>query len=544
MIHGSCTRVKTSGTSRSGPSAMTSNQPLSQEVDDLDEVASGPVPVNSVSVDHRRRWASWSMSTSDVIVVGLLGFTFLIIDLHPMFYSDIWGHLKYGQWIWSHGRLPDREPFTPFADQRARYVNFQWLCQALFYLLYHAGETVAGGDEIRRTEGGVEWLRAFHAGVEVCRFVLLLVAFRRRSGSAPLACAWLALSVLLAGHGHLAIVRPQIIGEALFAGLLLALSRPVLSRFAVVVVPLTMVVWANTHGSFTIGLALLGLCLAGRAIDAWIASKRGLRAAWTDPQVRRCLGVFVASVVAIAILNPHGPWLYWYTLKLARHPNIATMIEWSPLGFDLRSGWHWNYAGLGRAGRRNPGRQSQVVPGERLLAPLRLRTTALISTAHDGLVDDGRALGPDTALRGDRRPDPRRATPARARAQRAQDADRAPAPDRDGPPLGPRPLAGQRPSGSPGELGLQRHALAGRRRAPGDGGTEGELVARAGPRSDGILPRRPDSSGAIFSSELLGDYLLWGLAPKTPIIVYSHAHLFTPAYWLHFRMTKAGMTGY
>ena len=237
--------------------------------------------------DERQRHFGWRLRTSDIVVVGLLGFTFLMIDLHPMYHSDVWGHLKYGKWILSHGRLPDHEPFTPFADQRTPYVNFQWLSQSLFYLLYHAGEIVAGGDEIRRTEGGVEWLRAFHAAVEVCRFILLLVAFRRRGGSAPLACAWLALSVLLAGHGHLAILRPQIIGEAFFAGLLLALSRPILSPRAVVVVTLIMVLWANAHGSFTIGLVLLGLCLAGRAVDVWIASKWDPRAAWTDLAPRK-----------------------------------------------------------------------------------------------------------------------------------------------------------------------------------------------------------------------------------------------------------------
>lgn len=312
---------------------MDGNEPLSPPVPVLpdDGGIQSDAETAPLTGDERQRHSGWRLRTSDIVVMGLLGFTFLMIDLHPMYHSDVWGHLKYGKWILSHGRLPDHEPFTPFADQRTPYVNFQWLSQSLFYLLYHAGEIVAGGDEIRRTEGGVEWLRAFHAAVEVCRFILLLVAFRRRGGSAPLACAWLALSVLLAGHGHLAILRPQIIGEAFFAGLLLALSRRILSPRAVVVVTLSMVLWANAHGSFTIGLVLLGLCLAGRAVDVWIASKWDPRAAWTDPQVRRLLIALGASVVAIAILNPHGPSLYWQTLKLARHPNIATMVEWGPL---------------------------------------------------------------------------------------------------------------------------------------------------------------------------------------------------------------------
>jgi hypothetical protein len=543
MTQGPCTLVSASCSSRSARSAMTSSQPLSQSADDLDEVAGGPAREKSVSVDHGRRWSSWSILTSDVIVVGLLGFTFLIIDLHPMFYSDIWGHLKYGEWIWAHGCLPDREPFTPFADQRALYVNFQWLCQALFYLLYHAGEMVAGGDAIRRTEGGVEWLRAFHAGVEVCRFVLLLVAFRRRSGSAPLACAWLALSVLLAGHGHLAILRPQIIGEALFAGLLLALSRPVLSRRAVVGVPLMMVVWANTHGSFTIGLALLGLFMAGRAIDAWFASNGGARAVWTDPRVRRCFTVLVASVVAIAILNPHGPWLYWYTLKLARHPNIATMIEWSPLGFDLRSGWHWNYLGLVAlavgiqvVNRKwfaasdylllfafgvPPLFQQRMMVWWMMVAPWVLIPHFAASVAR---------------IRGER---PRRVREPSARKtlialQLLIVTALLSAPVRWLVNGHPESLENSAYNATPWQVVAELRATTEQK------GKWLPELAR------GLTEYYPDGrfQGAIFSSELLGDYLLWGLATQTPIIVYSHAHLFAPAYWLHFRMTKAGMTGY
>jgi hypothetical protein len=534
MTHGPSTRLA---------SAMTSNKRLSQEADDPDEVAGGRALEKSLSVDRRRRWSSWSMRTSGVIVVGLLGFTFLIIDLHPMFYSDVWGHLRYGEWIWSHRRLPAREPFTPFADQHLPYMNFQWLCQALFYLLYHAGELVAGGDEIRRTEGGVEWLRAFHASVEVCRFALLLVAFRRRSGSAALACGWLALSVVLAGHGHLAILRPQIIGEALFAGLLLALSAPVLSRRAAVVVPLTMVVWANTHGSFTIGLALLGLCLAGRVIDAWTGSNGGARSAWTDPQVRRCFTVLVASVLAIAILNPHGPWLYWHTLKLARHPNIATMIEWSPLGFDLRSGWHWNYLGLVAlaVGIQAVNRKWFPASDYVLLFAFGLPPLFQQRMMVWWMMVAPWVLIPHVAtivgrIRGER--------PQRVREPSLRKTLIAlqilivtallSAPVRWLVNGRPEALENSAYNATPWQVVAELRATKEKR------GKWLPQLAR------GLKEYYPQGSigGAIFSSELLGDYLLWGLAPQTPINAYSHAHLFTPEYWLHFRMTKAGMPGY
>jgi len=161
----------------------------------------------------RRAHVRFGLRSNEVVAVAILGFAFLIIDLHPMYYSDIWGHLKYGQWIVEHKWLPDREPFTPFSDQRQPFVNFYWLSQLLFYLVYHAGERAAGGDAIRRTEGGVEFLRALHAAVAVGQFLVLLAAFRLRSGSRAIACAGLAVCVILSSQGHLSVLRPQILGE-------------------------------------------------------------------------------------------------------------------------------------------------------------------------------------------------------------------------------------------------------------------------------------------------------------------------------------------
>src|SRR5262249_59293568 len=103
-------------------------------------------------------------------------------------------------------------------------------------------------------------------------------------------------------------------------------------------------VWANPPGSFTIGLLLLGLCLAGRIVEANAAARswNALRV-WGDVQTRRLVLVLAVSVAAIAVLNPHGPWLFLHVVQLARHPNIATFQEWQPLQFSLSYGDHTGY---------------------------------------------------------------------------------------------------------------------------------------------------------------------------------------------------------
>src|SRR5438105_2431036 len=72
--------------------------------------------------------APYYLQTSHVVAALFIMGIFLFYALfRPLWHSDFWGHLKFGQWIVEHGRLPDREPFSPFSDSSAPYVNFQWL---------------------------------------------------------------------------------------------------------------------------------------------------------------------------------------------------------------------------------------------------------------------------------------------------------------------------------------------------------------------------------------------------------------------------------
>ena len=96
--------------------------------------------------------------------------------------------------------------------------------------------------------------------------------------------------------------------------------------------PVLFVVWANSHGSFIIGLGFLAIVLLGRVIEAARASERGvLRSVWRDAQVRR-LSLTLVLCGAAACINPHGPMLFAYTMNMAHHPAVAMIAEWQPLG--------------------------------------------------------------------------------------------------------------------------------------------------------------------------------------------------------------------
>src|SRR5262249_18066155 len=128
--------------------------------------------------------------------------------------------------------------------------------------------------------------------------------------------------------------RPQVLGELFLACVLLAVSRPVLSRRALVLLPVVLALWANSHGSFLLGLAVLAGCLLGEAARAAVAV-RSLRpgALLRESQVRRLSLALAASAAAVALCNPHGPFIYSITWEMGRHPNVILMDEWQPLSW-------------------------------------------------------------------------------------------------------------------------------------------------------------------------------------------------------------------
>src|SRR5262249_53371932 len=195
--------------------------------------------------------------------------------------TDVWGHLRFGEYIVQNHALPKHETFSgDFADQQAEYVNFQWLAQAGGYLLFDLGRHLAGGNADAQLGGGALMLSLAHATILTLRLALLLAAFRRFTHSIAWALAGVVLVTGMAAFNHLWILRPQVLGELAFAALLLALSRPVLSRRALVGVPLVMVFWANAHGSFPIGFVLLGTFLVGRILlAAWNVERNKPRSA-------------------------------------------------------------------------------------------------------------------------------------------------------------------------------------------------------------------------------------------------------------------------
>ncbi len=467
---------------------------------------------------------SWiALRGSQVGALLLLVLVFVLASVPPLWHTDVWAHLKYGEWIAVHRQLPAHEPFCPFADSAAKWSPYCWLTQVGLYLAFHAGELIAGGSALTRTEGGVEALKATHALLVVGRFALLLVAFKRRSGSLGIASACLAVLVLLS-LGSIALLRPQVVGELLFSGLLLLLSGP--AERSLLLAPGLVALWANAHGSYPLGFALLGAALVAACIEKDRAA------------ARRAAIALALSVAAVAVFNPSGPRIFLETVELARNPNMATTREWSPLAFSLSWGWHVHYlvsvallaAVLGVSPRRPsalealllllgvaPLVQQRWLVWWFLVVPwIAARHVSLIVAARGG-VRQGEANLRKTVIA---------ATVVFAGLLLTGPA---------------RWLASGHPeslersvfAGTPWREAL---AIVSPREAPGEVAALGSEIAGRYPGGRFV--------GTVFTSEMSGDYLLWALPAAYPVTAYSHVHAFSPTYWQAWRAAKQCRPGW
>jgi hypothetical protein len=230
--------------------------------------------------------------------------------------ADLWGHVRYGQDVLASGALPRTATYT-YTSVGHPWVNHENLAE----LCFGAISAVAGGPGLLVFKCllglGLLWLVARAA---------------RRQGAAlvTLATVLVLVSINLTADWT---VRPQLFSFAFF-GLMICLldqafagwptKQPKLRWLGLM--PPLIALWANSHGGFVAGLAVLWAYLGLRGLE--IVCRRSAGAS------RQCLTLGIVGVAAgaAALLTPYGlalpRWLY-QSLRVPR-PEI---FEWGPLAW-------------------------------------------------------------------------------------------------------------------------------------------------------------------------------------------------------------------
>ena len=276
-----------------------------------------------------------------VLALVLIGVFIALVPTPP---HDFWWHLKAGQLVATQG-IPTTNMFAWSVPADAPFVYATWLGEWLFYALYALGGPQA--PILARNLLGL-------AG-----FGLVAAEARRRSGSWRLA----ALAALLAAAMSVNNLPARTQNWAwppfgLYALILGAYAAGQARARVLAALPLLMAFWVNVHGSFVLGLALLAIVAAGETLRALArptrsansadgAAKQPAGAALSElsaPSADQDLAgglrgwaklwpLYLAAIATLAatLLNPLGPGIFGYVVKLLTDPpSQGLVIEWQP----------------------------------------------------------------------------------------------------------------------------------------------------------------------------------------------------------------------
>jgi hypothetical protein len=247
---------------------------------------------------ERRSRADASGIAALLIAIAIAAYTAFSVGLFSD--GDTSWHLAAGRLILESWSVPDADPFS-YTFKGRPWVAHEWLAEAIMAAAFAAGSwsglaflfgAVMGitlliiGLELRR------WLVLRHMIIVLVPVLLVLVPFT--------------------------LARPHVLAWPLLAGwTVLMLRAREAKRAPPLPWALLMILWANLHGSFVMGLALTGAF----ALEALVQEQDRRRAfiGW---------GAFGAASAACALLTPHGIHGYLFPLQVSAMKSLPLIYEW------------------------------------------------------------------------------------------------------------------------------------------------------------------------------------------------------------------------
>ncbi len=222
---------------------------------------------------------------------------------------DTYSHIALGRWIFEHQSVPTVDPFSQ-TMRGEHWVAFEWLSQVIY----------AGALSL----GGWTGVVALAAACAAAAFGLLTRFLLREWQPVPVLIAVLAAFVLVSPH---ILARPHILAMPIMVAWVASLIHAVDEQRAPPwhLLPL-MTLWANLHGSFTFGLAMIGAVACDALWNAPVAQRL---------QVARHWVLFGLLALAAACINPYGPEMILVTFRtIALGQALQIITEWRPQDFS------------------------------------------------------------------------------------------------------------------------------------------------------------------------------------------------------------------
>jgi len=272
----------------------------------------------STTGSAQRRWLA--VAGFPVLLAAALITTVIIFANRSIADPDIWWHLRNAEQLVRTGHFVRTDVYS-FTVQGTAWLDHEWLGELPYYFAW-------------------SWLGL--RGLYLVMVLALATIFSQlyylsylRSGYRKAAALATGLMIPLATVSF----GPRTL---LFGWIFLLIELIILQRFrsrphALWLLPPLFAVWANTHGSWIIGLTLLSTFAVAQCWDFSLGRIVSLRA--NPPELRRLTTVLALSIGALFV-NPYGWRLVFYPLDLAfrQKLNISHVEEWQSPDFHTFRG--------------------------------------------------------------------------------------------------------------------------------------------------------------------------------------------------------------
>jgi hypothetical protein len=224
---------------------------------------------------------------------------------------DLWHRLAVGEYLWQKGHFPDGDTFSYLSDYQ-KIADHEWGSAVVFYQLWQWG----GGTAMVLTKIAtltVTLVLVVRAGIQNRTPTVLLAAFY-----------WLVMLALLPSFQST--IRCMIFTHLFFALWLYWFQRERQGRvIPTILYVLSMIVWANLHGGFAIGLG-------------WLLLVGVIEAAHGAPWKIWAMRFGLCGLATL--VNPFG-WQLWWSTGRALLANRGGFAEWAPVSWSD----FWAYPG-------------------------------------------------------------------------------------------------------------------------------------------------------------------------------------------------------
>lgn len=243
------------------------------------------------------------------VIAAILVFAGGLLDITLLGDGDPYWHVEVGRWIASHHEVPVRD-FYSYTFPGLAWTAHEWLSELLMFWVW----SIAGWQGINILVCGMFALTTAY----MLRFLL----DRMPAVSAITTCV-VCVSVMTVhfyGRPHV-FVWPM---TALWVGTLVKAGEehqpPPLWLLPM------LIVWANLHASFTLGLGFAGAL----ALDAWFLATPGEE---RNTLVRRW-SIFLAAAGACVLINPRGIGAITHAIGvMGMKETLDIVVEWKSADF-------------------------------------------------------------------------------------------------------------------------------------------------------------------------------------------------------------------